>query len=468
LATAPGAGSGTGANEIAIRRASGTIVLGFADPYCCDAEQLANVYPHGGVVKLIKFRNVAGGFFLLATLSLLVFTNADWGLAPSHNVELFLSKLKPKLSLCSTTPTGSNNIFNPNDPARSGYELVLDSEFNNFSDFDLSCTAPPQNTGCINPQGKNWYLDSWTFPTNANTTNAATDLAISNGILSIHQSIQTGNWAISTMAPSNGASHGPAAWQQNWNGKVFTGGWYVEARIASEYRDNTTGLPVTAPGASQGHASFWAYAIDHFNNANPGGLWPGQGSTYTHFVENDMIDGFQGDAFYQTNLFDWYGINNTTNPAKAVGTGMNQNNQVNVTQFGFPNTAFANKAFHIIGQLWVPATATTQGYLQNYVDGVPTSKFTWNQYDSTTPSPPTGANIANIIDQDHMSVILGADPPHAGETSSVTMFVDWVHAWQLPAAATASGNTIITPQANFTGGNGSCAGSFIPTSASPG
>jgi hypothetical protein len=358
----------------------------------------------------------------------------------------------------SSIPPGT---FDPNDPGKSGYSLVFDSEFNNFNDFDLTCPSAPSSAGCQTPQGKNWYLNSWTFP---NRVTHPGDLAIQSGILSIHQSELTGNWAITTMGPHGGASHGPAQWQQNWNGAVYGGGWYAETRMAGEWRDNATGNIVHAPGGSNGHPSFWAYAEDHFVGP-PTDQWPGQAANYTHFVEDDMIDGYQGDAvneaFYQTNFLDWYGTNQSS--ASAVGTGMNGNNQVNVTLYGFPGNAWSNKTFHNVGQLWVPATASTQGYLQNYLDGVPTSRFSWSLYNPNTPPPPTGANIGSIIDEDHLQVILGADGNHAGDNPvTSTMYADWVHVWQLPAAANASGNTIITPQANFTGGNGSCAGSSPP------
>ena len=182
-----------------------------------------------------------------------------------------------------------SGTFDPNDPSTSGYSLVFDSEFNNFNDFDLTCNSAPTNGGCVDPPGKNWYLNGWTFFPN-NTTNKATDLAISNGILSIHQSIKTGNWAITTMGPHNGASQGPAVWQQNWNGKVFGGGWYVESRISGEYK-NSSGNVVPAPDYAPGHISIWSYPVDHYTGAN-------------HFAENDMLDGEQGTDFYLTNSID--------------------------------------------------------------------------------------------------------------------------------------------------------------------
>jgi len=75
--------------------------------------------------------------------------------------------------------------------------------------------------------------------------------------------------------------------------------------------------------------------------------------------------------------------------------------------------------WHVYGQLWVPAANGQPGYLQNYFDGMPTSKFTWN------PGDP-----GSIIDTDHLQVILGADPPVNPGDPVPTEFVDWVHVWQ--------------------------------------
>jgi hypothetical protein len=88
--------------------------------------------------------------------------------------------------------------FNPNDPPLSGYVLVFDSEFNNFNDFDMTCNAQPTSGGCADPQGKNWYVNGWTFP---NNVNKLTDYTITNGVLAIAQDQHAGNWALSAKRP---------------------------------------------------------------------------------------------------------------------------------------------------------------------------------------------------------------------------------------------------------------------------
>ena len=78
--------------------------------------------------------------------------------------------------------------------------------------------------------------------------------------------------------------------------------------------------------------------------------------------------------------------------------------------------------------------------------------FTWNKYAAGQTTNP------GVIDIDHMQVNIGNDPKHPkdGTNATSTSWWDWVHVWQLPAAATASGNSVVTPQANFSGGTGAC------------
>ncbi len=317
-------------------------------------------------------------------------------------------------------PNLGSKTFDPHYPPKLGYALVFDSEFRgrangNFFDFDLSCEASaPSDSACTNPSGKNWYLNTWTMP---NHSTSAADMHISNGLLVISQRTNhTGNWAITTRAP-------------NGNGEIFAKGFYAEVRMASEYK-NSLGQVVPPPGASAGHSSFWMYAWDHKLGAK-------------HFSEVDFPDGIQGTADYQFNDIDWTQKVGTTLP----GIGMNSFHQVDVTHYGFSRPQFVDRtSMHVYGTLWIPATSTKAGLLQSYFDGVPTGKYTWKQ----------GA-LGSILDSDHMQIILGNDPPSGTDPRS-TQFVEWVHIWQLSDAAVASSNNPlgIKPQANFSGGTGSC------------
>jgi hypothetical protein len=64
--------------------------------------------------------------------------------------------------------------------------------------------------------------------------------------------------------------------------------------------------------------------------------------------------------------------------------------------------------FHKFGLLWVPATDTTQGYLQYYFDGVATGdKITWDKYTDQPPPPGKAAWTFGVVDQMHFVLILG-------------------------------------------------------------
>jgi hypothetical protein len=52
---------------------------------------------------------------------------------------------------------------------------------------------------------------------------------------------------------------------------------------------------------------------------------------------------------------------------------------------------------HHYSVLWVPATASTQGYVKWYFDGTAVNTATWNQYDPTIPPAPTGTQVNNRL-----------------------------------------------------------------------
>jgi hypothetical protein len=64
------------------------------------------------------------------------------------------------------------------------------------------------------------------------------------------------------------------------------------------------------------------------------------------------------------------------------------------------------------GYLQVPATKTTVGYAQCYYNSQPIGKKnTWNMYSPSQPFPPTGLNIANIVDMQKQLLIIGTSNP---------------------------------------------------------
>lgn len=388
--------------------------------------------------------------------AIILLASAPIALAVSPAVKTMLNGPCYGISPSNSTVTSG---FDPNNPKASGYILVFDSEFNDMGDVDTSCPSPPSDTGCTNPPGRNWYLNNWSFPNTATTPGTDINFVAppfpskKTTVLHIHALQRTGNWAMSSMGISAGASHGPASWQQGWNGRLFTGGWYMEARFSTEWQTCVgtppnciaNGTVVAAPGSSNGHVSIWATASDRFI------------LSVNRWAEDDNMDGNYGGSFYLTTLLDWASPGGSTGATNGNGC-IGSFNLVNITAcVGLPVGYVDRTSVHTYGQLWVPATATVQGYLQQFVDGIPSGTFRWNQYSGLAAS---GDNIASIIDQDHMQMNIGNDVRHTEDTTAATSesWWDWVHVWQLPAAAAASGNAQVTPQPNFTGGNGSCWG----------
>ena len=322
---------------------------------------------------------------------------------------------------CATLPTGSSASFDPTKPAASGYELVFDDEFNDLSSIDLAYTKA---------SGYNWYLTS---SLHANQPTPANNFSVNNGILTIAQSTYNFNWAMAS-AETTGGQAGTAPWQQGWHGHVFGGGAFFEARLRF---DPSLFRPAT------GTPAFWSDGVEGIvQYAGPN--WPPTGSNYIHLVENDFFE-FFGGGNYAATLHDWlyspscsiYGCNISNAPG---GGSQFANNMITMAQVDWTQ-------FHVIAQLWVAGSGGT-GYVQNYIDGVAVAKTWWSD-SSSDLVPPSGYNVFNMMDKEHLMLILGSG-------QNQPMDVDWVHVWQLPAAASASGNNAMAPQAGFTGAGGSC------------
>lgn len=72
--------------------------------------------------------------------------------------------------------------------------------------------------------------------------------------------------------------------------------------------------------------------------------------------------------------------------------------------------------YNLYGCLWVPATATTQGFLQPYLNGAPVGYAAgapiarWNQYNSALLPPSVlGADAGSILDVSKMVFLFGTD-----------------------------------------------------------
>jgi hypothetical protein len=187
--------------------------------------------------------------------------------------------------------------------------------------------------------------------------------------------------------------------------EAFGGGGYFQATMAF-------------PSGSAGGGTFWANDIQNMVDGNNGGNW-----VETDIAEFDDDAADQASDSYQIQYHNWYGGAGST--AQVYGeTGV-----ANVpagTNFAQPNT---------YGMLWVPATATSQGYIKFYFNGVQVGNtITWNQYvagQSATQNP------FAVIDSRQLDLLLGT----GGSPTTVYN----VQVWQSSAADDVSLGSTPTP-----------------------
>ena len=300
--------------------------------------------------------------------------------------------------------------FDPNNLAGSGYQLVYDEEFGaNSLTTDVSFQAPSAATAGYKLYTAN-NIGCGIKPSSQFSINA-------DG--SLHNAGYNGGcgWDLASTAYAPGKTNGPAAWQAGWVGTAFGQGFYEEAKIKYVQVCDTSTPPSFA------HPAFWGDPVEAA--ADPNLLNPG--SMSTRFVELDNMEWACStpNTIYFNNSHDWW--SNMTGHIQVSN---------NITP---PAGTDLTNYYHVYGQLWVYGGTNgscATGYRQAYFDGAPVgNKITWQDCDETT-TPPTGTNIGNAIDGEHLMVIIGTGV-------SAPMDTAWIHVWQIPASATASGNTAI-------------------------
>jgi hypothetical protein len=192
--------------------------------------------------------------------------------------------------------------------------------------------------------------------------------------------------------------------------------------------------------------SLLGQSIEHA--ANRGTDHPaGSPAGFEHFAEDDFFEydlSWAPTVAYGTGIHDWYGIYSSV---CQYGYRKGSSGFCDITNAGagtpydnFVSTKPSNAAidwtqWHTIGQLWVPGNAGNyyQGYVQNFIDGVPAnagtgafsplSKTGWTHGTIDLTNLQNSPEAFSIIDQDHLMVILGAG---VGQTLNVA----YVHVWQ--------------------------------------
>jgi hypothetical protein len=196
-------------------------------------------------------------------------------------------------------------------------------------------------------------------------------------------------------------------------GTAFGGGGYFEATLKFDPRD-------VIKNSFNGWPSWWSMAVEHMASLDAR-QWPEQRKGYEHFVEADFFEYDLKDYvgrgmlnYFGGALHDWFGLpgdryGHVTIPYSAVVREVP------------PNTDFTQ--YHRYGFLWVPATATENGYAEHYFDGRRIGmRIAWRQYANQEP-PPKPPWMFSIIDQNHLVLILGT-----GQNEPMT--VRSVNVWQ--------------------------------------
>jgi hypothetical protein len=245
--------------------------------------------------------------------------------------------------------------------------------------------------------GYQWYAFNFysSTPTFANTK------INSDGSISVGQGGNTYNANLSSAGSISASPH--------FVGTAFGGGAYIEV---------TASFNAQSASISTGWPAIWTGALENMRGIN--NQWPGQASGYLHYTENDIMEYFQG-AFsaplttYGATNHDWYGVNSSGN--YSDGTTVSAGSQA----------IFSNQ--NTYAMLWVPATSTTDGYINYYFNGQSVASKMYQQLTASDVPKPDGQPWAfGIIDQDHLAILLGSN-----NTYPVTVFS--VQVWQANASA---------------------------------
>lgn len=270
-----------------------------------------------------------------------------------------------------------------------GYnDNTFSSTFNNDIDIKETYTS-----------GFKWYV--WNlFSTNANPANI---VPMSGGGVTLAGDTTGPNGQIVSAAQLPG---------NNFVGTAFGGGFYAEAVLHFD--------PAQVNSGTQGWPSWWSL-VSEVSLTNTG-QWPGQTAGYVHGVEADFMEYERPvqNTSYGVAMHDDYGV-----PGVTCSPGLCHVDS-NVSMTLAPAPTFTND--HKYGFLWVPATATTNGYAKFFFDNLQVgTTITWNQYTNQSPTPSGQPWLFGVLDQQHLFLILGTGP-------SQPMVVQSVNVWQASSA----------------------------------
>lgn len=240
-----------------------------------------------------------------------------------------------------------------------------------------SFTTSNVDQGCAYASGKQWYNMNFFGITCPNSTGT-----ISGGVISI-VGAQVASYGFTTAGSLGGTS---------WVGTAFGGGFYAEAAFTYD---------PSAVNTADGWPSWWSMAIDHLAGLSSQ-QWPGQVAGYTSYSEFDFFEADGAAGLGQSSIHHWYGTGTCSGSSNCI----------------YSNNAFAtyltpsSTQIHYWGALWVPATGSTNGYVQMYLDGVKFgSQVSWSQYVGASDTPPPSGSTPwafGVIDVNHMVLFLSS------------------------------------------------------------
>ena len=206
-----------------------------------------------------------------------------------------------------------------------------------------------------------------------------------------------------------------------WIGRAFGNGAFVEATMSF------TGA-YHGPGPT-----FWANDIENMHSrtkANRNIQWLGQSPGFGNWIEADVVEFNASGLRYGIAMHNWYG---TPGGFKDVNTAKLAGSPVTTPE----GTDFSRP--HRYGFLWVPATASAEGYAKWFFDDVQVGNtVTWNGYSqSSKPPPVAGSSAFSVMDNRHLVLILG--------TGSNPVTISAVSVWQHSAAHNIGSGTALAP-----------------------
>lgn len=194
-----------------------------------------------------------------------------------------------------------------------------------------------------------------------------------------------------------------------WSGMAFGGGAYFEAEISFKNADNED------PGNRW--PAFWANDIENMAESSFSDVtqWIGQPQGFGNWVEVDIMEYcLRRVDRYGFQIHNWYG-QRTHSQVKDVPVFKHPVNLPAGFDWG---------TFHKYGFLWVPATDTTQGYAQMFLDDVPAGDpVYWNKYDpKAPPAPVVGSTAASVMDSRHLALLLDTGTHNPMTVRSVSVW----------------------------------------------